>query len=152
MYTALLSQEQTYSSAIWPSNLGGPRGDLTSIETELGDLESAQLIKIRHVLDQARVKAGTRLLEFGSGWGSLAIEAARRGAQVDTLTLSVEQQTGARQRIAALGLQGSIRVHLLDYRKVPEVFEAASFDAFVAVEMIEVSIQLVLLFVMDMYS
>jgi cyclopropane-fatty-acyl-phospholipid synthase len=101
-------------------------------------LEAAQLEKINYVLDQARVRPGSRLLEFGSGWGSLAIEAARRGAQVDTLTLSAEQQAGARERIAALGLQDKIRVHLLDYRKVPEVFERSSFDSFVAVEMIEV--------------
>jgi cyclopropane-fatty-acyl-phospholipid synthase len=142
IYSALLSKDQTYSSALWPTHLGGPRGDLLSPERTLGDLESAQLEKINYILDQARVKAGSRLLEFGSGWGALAIEAARRGADVDTLTLSVEQQAGAQARIKALGLQGRIRVHLLDYRQTPTIFTKGSFDAFVAVEMIEVSLLL----------
>jgi cyclopropane-fatty-acyl-phospholipid synthase len=102
-------------------------------------LEAAQLEKINYILNRACVTAGTRVLEFGSGWGALAIEAARRGAQVDTLTISVEQLAVAQERIAALGLKDKIRVHLLDYRKVPEVFEKASFDSFIAVEMIEAS-------------
>lgn len=49
------------------------RGDLDGRRFE-GDLEVAQLRKIRHVLRKARVKPGDRVLEFGSGWGGLAIE------------------------------------------------------------------------------
>jgi len=49
------------------------RGDLEMGPTP-GDLEAAQLRKIRHVLRAARVKPGHRILEFGSGWGGLAIE------------------------------------------------------------------------------
>jgi cyclopropane fatty-acyl-phospholipid synthase-like methyltransferase len=37
-------------------------------------LEAAQRRKIHHVLRKARVKPGHRILEFGSGWGGLAIE------------------------------------------------------------------------------
>jgi cyclopropane-fatty-acyl-phospholipid synthase len=138
IFSSMLSSEQTYSCAFWPDDLGGVRGDINAGFTP-GDLESAQLVKINHVLDLARVSEGTRLLEFGSGWGSLAIEAARRGAQVDTLTLSIEQQRVAATRIRKLGLDRQIRVHLLDYRKVPDVFQRASFDAFAGVEMVEVS-------------
>ena len=51
------------------------------------------------VLDLARVGRGMHVLEIGSGWGALAIRAAReRGARVTTLTLSTEQQALARQR------------------------------------------------------
>jgi hypothetical protein len=135
----MLSQEMTYSSAFWPDSVGGPDGDLTMGPIE-NDLEIAQLNKIHHVLRKARVKAGDRVLEFGSGWGAMAIEAAKLGAMVDTLTLSVEQKKGAESRIRDLGLQDMIRVHLLDYRKVPEVFAPESFDCHIAVEMIEVSI------------
>lgn len=62
-----------YSCALWSSAEGGVRGDLESGPFP-GDLESAQLRKIRHVLTKARVKPGHRILEFGSGWGGLAIE------------------------------------------------------------------------------
>ena len=44
----------------------------------------------------------------------------------------------AEERIKAAGLENRIRVHLLDYREIPAEFENA-FDAFVSVEMIEVS-------------
>ena len=60
------------------------------------------------------------------------------GCTVDSLTLSVEQKKLAEARIKELGLESKITVHLLDYRKVPEVFEPSSFDAFVALEMVEV--------------
>jgi cyclopropane fatty-acyl-phospholipid synthase-like methyltransferase len=49
------------------------RGDLESGPFP-GDLEAAQRRKIHHVLTKARVKPGHRILEFGSGWGGLAIE------------------------------------------------------------------------------
>lgn len=62
-----------YSCALWSEAEGGLRGDLEDGPT-LGDLEAAQLRKIHHVLQKARVKPGHRILEFGSGWGGLAIE------------------------------------------------------------------------------
>lgn len=58
--------------------------------------------------------------------------------EVDTLTLSVEQKALAEERIKAAGFEDRIRVHLLDYREIPADFEKA-FDAFVSIEMIEVS-------------
>lgn len=134
----MLSHEMTYSSAFWPEEVGGPNGDNTMGPTD-NDLEIGQLNKIHHVLRKARVKAGDRVLEFGSGWGAMAIEAAKLGATVDTLTLSIEQKKGAERRIRELGLQDMITVHLLDYRKVREVFAPGTFDAHIAVEMIEVS-------------
>jgi len=62
-----------YSCALWGEKDGGVRGDL-DLGPVPGDLEAAQLRKIHHVLRAARVKPGHRLLEFGSGWGGLAIE------------------------------------------------------------------------------
>lgn len=61
------------------------------------------------------------------------------GCTVDTLTLSKEQRAGAVERIRKLGLQDQITVHLLDYRKLPKHFEH-KFDAFISMEMIEVSL------------
>jgi len=54
------------------------------------------------------------------------------------LTLSKEQKSVAEERIREAGLEGRLRVHLLDYREIPAEFENA-FDAFVSVEMLEVS-------------
>lgn len=59
------------------------------------------------------------------------------------MTLSIEQKTLAEERIKAAGLEGRIRVHLLDYREIPAEFEKA-FDAFVSIEMIEVRHPIVL--------
>lgn len=125
----------TYSSALWPESLGGVLGDLNGHRHER-DLESAQRHKIHHLLKKARVRPGHRLLEFGSGWGALAIEAAKMGCTVDTLTLSVQQKNLAEERVAAEGLTDRVRVHLMDYRNLPPEFEKA-FDAFVSVEMVE---------------
>ncbi len=58
------------------------------------------------------------------------------GTEVDTLTLSVQQQTLARERIAAAGLSDRITVHLMDYRNMPADWEGA-FDRVVSIEMIE---------------
>ncbi|KAF8966417.1 putative cyclopropane fatty acid synthase [Flammula alnicola] len=136
LFKAFLSKEMMYSCALWSEAEGGVRGDL-EMGPSPGDLEAAQLRKIHHVLRSARVKPGHRILEFGSGWGGLAIEAARSfGCEVDTLTLSIEQKKLAEERIKEAGLEGRIRVHLLDYREIPAEFEKA-FDAFVSVEMLE---------------
>ncbi|KAF8659523.1 hypothetical protein AX16_001822 [Volvariella volvacea WC 439] len=136
LFKAFLSKEMMYSCALWDDAEGGVRGDLVR-GSKQGELEAAQLRKIHHVLRKARVKPGHRILEFGSGWGGLAIEAARSyGCEVDTLTLSIEQKTLAEERIKEAGLEGRIRVHLLDYREIPAEFEKA-FDAFVSIEMLE---------------
>ncbi|KAJ7638374.1 cyclopropane-fatty-acyl-phospholipid synthase [Roridomyces roridus] len=136
LFKAFLSKEMMYSCALWSSEEHGVRGDL-EFGPSLGDLERAQLRKIRYVLTNARVKPGDRILEFGSGWGGLAIEAARSfGCQVDTLTLSVEQKRLAEERIKEAGLEDKIHVHLLDYREIPAEFEKA-FDAFISIEMLE---------------
>ncbi|KAF9645341.1 cyclopropane fatty acid synthase [Thelephora ganbajun] len=136
LFKGFLSEEMMYSCALWSDGEGGLRGDLLPTSQPF-DLEMAQLRKIHHVLTMARVKPGMKVLEFGSGWGGMAIEAARSfGAEVDTLTLSIEQKTLAEERIRVAGLQDRIRVHLMDYRDMP-IEWAGRFDAFVSVEMLE---------------
>lgn len=95
-------------------------------------LTAAQHRKIDRLLDAARVGAGTRLLEIGTGWGELAIRAARRGATVRSITLSAEQRTLALRRAADAGCADTVTIDLLDYRSV-----RGEFDAVVSVEMIE---------------
>lgn len=101
------------------------------------DLPAAQLRKIDAILDMARVRPGMRVLEIGSGWGALAIRAARiRDVHVTTLTLSEAQQELAVRRVAAAGLSHRVDVLLEDYRH-HAAREAATYDAVVSVEMIE---------------
>ena len=60
------------------------------------------------------------------------------GCMVDTITLSVEQMHGARERIKEAGVEDKVRVHLMDYRSMPAEWEK-SFDACISIEMLEVS-------------
>ncbi|GAA5142287.1 class I SAM-dependent methyltransferase [Nocardioides marinquilinus] len=123
LFELFLDPSLSYSAALFD-------GDPALARPE--DLEEAQYRKIDRMLDEAGVGEGTRLLEIGSGWGALAIRAARRGAVVRTITLSEEQKALADQRIAAAGLSESISVEICDYRDL-----AGSYDAIVSVEMIE---------------
>ncbi|KAL0961278.1 hypothetical protein HGRIS_006238 [Hohenbuehelia grisea] len=102
------------------------------------ELYEAQLRKLRHIIRKAKIKPGHRVLEIGSGWGSMAMLIAKSilDTTVDTLTLSVQQQQLARERIAAAGLSDRIRVHLMDYRSMPAEWEG-TFDRVISVEMIE---------------
>lgn len=95
-------------------------------------LESAQRHKVERVLDLASVGEGSQVLEIGTGWGTLAIAAAERGAQVTSVTLSQEQASLARERIAAAGLSDRVDVRIEDYREA-----TGRYDAIVSVEMIE---------------
>jgi cyclopropane-fatty-acyl-phospholipid synthase len=117
-YAAWLDETMTYSSARFAS----------AEET----LEDAQLRKIHALLDRLDLKPGDRLLDIGCGWGTLAIEAARRGAKVVGLTLSTEQKTWAEQKIAAAGFSDQVEIRLQDYRETDE-----QFDAVASVEMVE---------------
>ncbi|KAF7791569.1 hypothetical protein EIP86_002585 [Pleurotus ostreatoroseus] len=135
MYQRFLSKEMQYSCPIWSELEGGVRGDLENGRFP-GDLESAQATKIKYILDKTRLRPGDRLLEIGSGWGSVAIGAAKMGCKVDTLTLSVEQKELAEERIKQAGVEDRVTVHLMDYRNLPREFKK-QFDAVVSLEMLE---------------
>ncbi|MEU4396212.1 cyclopropane-fatty-acyl-phospholipid synthase family protein [Kribbella sp. NPDC023855] len=119
LFGLFLDETMTYSSAWFD---GQPTG--------FGQLAAAQRRKIDGVLDYAGVQPGTRLLEIGTGWGQLAIQAAERGAIVTSVTLSAEQRDLARKRIAEAGVDAE--VELRDYRDA-----RGQYDAVVSVEMIE---------------
>jgi cyclopropane-fatty-acyl-phospholipid synthase len=116
----------TYSSALFEP---GADGSPAAADRLLGQ---AQRRKIDRLLDEARVGPGGRLLEIGTGWGELAIQAARRGATVRTVTISAAQHELAARRVAEAGLADRVSVELRDYREVD-----GEYDAICSVEMIE---------------
>ncbi len=122
LFRLFLDDTMTYSSAWFD--------DSDDFDDE--PLESAQLRKLDGVLDYADVSEGTRLLEIGTGWGSLAIRAAERGARVTTITLSQQQAELATELVKDRGLDSLVDVRLLDYRDVE-----GEYDAIVSIEMIE---------------
>lgn len=116
-YAEWLDPSMTYSSARFRP------GD---------DLEAAQRRKVCTLLDRLELNEGDRLLDIGCGWGTLAIEAAKRGAKVVGLTLSAEQKSWADGKIAQAQLNDRIEIRLQDYRQISE-----QFDALASVEMVE---------------
>jgi cyclopropane-fatty-acyl-phospholipid synthase len=135
LFELFLDPGLSYSSALFAAEeLRGDSQVRMSVPRAGSDLLEGQGRKIERLLDHTGVGAGSRVLEIGTGWGELAIRAARRGAVVHSITLSTEQKALAERRIAEAGLADRVRVELLDYRALPG---DASYDAVVSVEMIE---------------
>lgn len=96
-------------------------------------LEAAQSWRLRHICRKLQLRPGDHLLEIGTGWGAMAIHAAREsGCRVTTTTISREQYELARERIAEAGLSDRITVLLEDYRDL-----SGSYDKLVSIEMVE---------------
>jgi cyclopropane-fatty-acyl-phospholipid synthase len=118
-YARWLDETMTYSSA----RFLGP--DVT--------LAAAQMAKIDLALDRLRLHSGSRLLEIGCGWGSLAARAVERhDAVVHGVTLSPEQSRVAAARLTALDPGGKSRVSISDYRDLE-----GQYDAIASIEMVE---------------
>jgi cyclopropane-fatty-acyl-phospholipid synthase len=122
LFAAFLDPTMTYSSGLFDGALPFQRQSL----------ESAQRRKLDRVLDIAGVTAGSRVLEIGTGWGSLAIAAGQRGAHVTSITVSQQQLDHARSSVMRARLQDSVDLRLQDYREVD-----GEYDAIVSVEMVE---------------
>ncbi|MCW2834794.1 MAG: Cyclopropane-fatty-acyl-phospholipid synthase [Nocardioides sp.] len=149
LFALFLDETLSYSSALFDTPVVDGSSGRVAIPPVAGDMvvdqgtghgadfAEAQGRKIDRLLDEAGVTAGTRLLEIGTGWGELAIRAARRGATVHSITLSVEQLELAERRVAAAGCSDLVRIELQDYRALAEPEFASAYDAIVSVEMIE---------------
>ena len=98
-------------------------------------LEQAQHQKIDHVLRKLRLQKGQRLLDIGSGWGYLAVAAAKQfDATVLGVTLSKEQLAGARELAEREGVASKVRFELANYQDLPV---GKPFDRIVSVGMFE---------------
>jgi cyclopropane-fatty-acyl-phospholipid synthase len=102
-------------------------------ENDTTDLDQASQAKLERLCARLRLGPGHHLLEIGSGWGGLAVYAARtRGCRVTTTTISREQFEYTRELVEREGLSERITVLNRDYRDLQ-----GSYDRLVSVEMVE---------------
>jgi len=96
-------------------------------------LEVASETKLDELCQQLELKSGDHLLEIGTGWGGMAIHAAKNfGCRVTTTTISQEQYDFASARVREEGLEGQITLLCEDYRNL-----TGEYDKLVSIEMIE---------------
>lgn len=106
-------------------------------EREDASLDEAQQAKLELVCRKLDLRPRDRLVEIGTGWGSLAIHAARtRGCRIVTTTISERQLAHARRAVAEAGLADRVTVLGEDYRALA-LRLPGGFDKLVSIEMIE---------------
>ncbi len=119
LFAHFLDPSMTYSAAWFDRD-----------DQSLADAQQAKLARLCRLVDLQR---GERLLEIGTGWGSLAICAAREfGAVVTTTTISQNQFAAAQARVRAAGVADRVTLLRRDYREL-----TGSFDKLLSCEMIE---------------
>ncbi|MGD1106061.1 MAG: cyclopropane-fatty-acyl-phospholipid synthase family protein [Terracidiphilus sp.] len=102
-------------------------------ETPVDSLETAQFQKLDRICRKLELQPRDRVLEIGTGWGALALHAARNyGCHVTTTTISQQQYAHARALFDAADRERRIELLLKDYREL-----SGSFDKIVSIEMFE---------------
>lgn len=119
LFEVFLDPSMMYSSAMYPS--------------QSASLEDAQTFRLHRICQKLDLKPSDHLLEIGTGWGGMALFAARHyGCRVTTTTISREQYHYAEERVRAAGLEDRITLLLEDYRHLE-----GHYDKLVSLEMIE---------------
>jgi cyclopropane-fatty-acyl-phospholipid synthase len=115
-YAMVLGESMTYSCARFS-------------EPGMG-LAAAQASKHEHICRKLGLHdaPGSRLLDVGCGWGSMAIHAAtHHDARVVGITISEQQAILARERVEAAGMGDRVEIRLQDYRELgDEQFDVIS--------------------------
>ena len=119
LYDLFLDSKRQYSCAYFKS--------------ENDSLETAQNNKINHIIKKLNLKPNQKVLDIGSGWGSLAIEIAKKTqCQVLGITLSESQFEYSKKKAKQMNMGNQVEFRLCDYREVKE-----KFDRIVSVGMFE---------------
>jgi cyclopropane-fatty-acyl-phospholipid synthase len=102
-------------------------------KNENDSLETAQNNKIDHIIKKLNLSPNQRVLDIGSGWGSLAIEIAKKTkCEVVGITLSENQYKYSNNKAKEYNLENQVEFKLMDYRELNE-----KFDRVVSVGMFE---------------
>ena len=102
-------------------------------KNENESLEQAQSNKIDHIIKKLNIKTDQKVLDIGSGWGTLAIKIAQKTNSIVTgITLSENQLEYSNNKAKELNLGNQVKFKLMDYRDVNE-----KFDRIVSVGMFE---------------
>ena len=119
LYDLFLDPKRQYSCAYFKS--------------ENESLETAQDNKIEHLIKKLNLKPNQKVLDIGSGWGSLAIEIAKKTkCEVTGITLSENQYKYSLNKVKENNLENQVQFKLADYRNLRE-----KFDRIVSVGMFE---------------
>ncbi len=119
LYDLFLDEKRQYSCAYF--------------KNENDTLEVAQQNKMDHIIKKLNIKQNQKILDIGSGWGTLGIEIAKRTkAYVTGITLSDNQLEYSNKKAKELNLENQINFKLMDYRQLNE-----KFDRIVSVGMFE---------------
>ena len=96
-------------------------------------LEVAQNNKIDHIIKKLNLKPNLKVLDIGCGWGTLAIDIAKKTrCEVVGITLSENQLKYSKQKAKEMNLENQVEFRLADYRQLNE-----KFDRVVSVGMFE---------------
>ena len=102
-------------------------------KNENDTLEQAQENKMNHITKKLNIQANQKVLDIGSGWGTLAIHIAQKtNASVTGITLSENQLEYSKKKAKELNLGNQVEFKLADYRELNE-----KFDRIVSVGMFE---------------
>ena len=119
LYDLFLDEKRQYSCAYF--------------KNENDTLEQAQENKINHIIKKLNLKPNQKVLDIGSGWGTLAIEIAKKTkCAVVGITLSENQLNYSKTKAKELNLENQLDFRLIDYRQLNE-----KFDRIVSVGMFE---------------
>ena len=119
LYNLFLDEKRQYSCAYFIN--------------EDDSLEIAQNNKIKHIIKKLNIKPNQKVLDIGSGWGSLAIDIAKQTkCEVLGITLSENQLKYSEAKAKEYNLENQVSFRLMDYRELNE-----KFDRVVSVGMFE---------------
>ena len=119
LYDLFLDENRQYSCAYF--------------KNENDTLEQAQNNKIHHIIKKLNIRPNQKVLDIGSGWGTLALAIAKETqASVTGITLSENQFKYSKNKAKEMNLSNKVDFKLIDYRQLNE-----KFDRVVSVGMFE---------------